>query len=296
MRWHVITGEYPPQPGGVSDYTREVAHGLVAAGDQVEVWAPPCSQEIDSDQTVRVHRLPDRFGARSIAIMQKSLRLSSQTRVLVQYVPHAYGWKAMNVPLCVWLAARCRKSLSVMFHEVSYPIAREQSLRHNLLGVVTRSMALLLAAASQQVMVATPAWERLLRPALRGGANIQWSPVPSNIPVVAEPGSVEAIRSKFTTPGSSLVGHFGTYGPLVADSLIQIFPMVLSENREVPLLLLGRGGEAFRDDLVRVHPQLASRIHATGGLPSSDLSRHIAACDLFVQYYPDGVTCRRGSI
>ena len=40
MQWHILTGEYPPQPGGVSDYTRMVAEGLAAAGDEVVVWAP----------------------------------------------------------------------------------------------------------------------------------------------------------------------------------------------------------------------------------------------------------------
>ena len=40
MQWHILTGEYPPQPGGVSDYSRMVAHGLAAAGDEVVVWAP----------------------------------------------------------------------------------------------------------------------------------------------------------------------------------------------------------------------------------------------------------------
>ena len=39
--WNIITGEYPPQPGGVSDYTRLVAHGLADAGDEVCVYAPP---------------------------------------------------------------------------------------------------------------------------------------------------------------------------------------------------------------------------------------------------------------
>jgi hypothetical protein len=31
LRWHIITGEYPPQPGGVSDYTRLVARGWQTA-------------------------------------------------------------------------------------------------------------------------------------------------------------------------------------------------------------------------------------------------------------------------
>ena len=38
-RWAILTGEYPPQFGGVSDYTRNVATGLVAAGDVVTVYA-----------------------------------------------------------------------------------------------------------------------------------------------------------------------------------------------------------------------------------------------------------------
>ena len=37
VTWQVITGEYPPQPGGVGDYTAQVAAGLAAAGDEVHV-------------------------------------------------------------------------------------------------------------------------------------------------------------------------------------------------------------------------------------------------------------------
>ena len=159
-----------------------------------------------------------------------------------------------------------------MFHEVSYPISRTQSLRHNLLGLMTRVMAWTLAGSAQEVMVATPEWERLLRPALARGVNVQWSPVPSNVPVVTDLASARATKSRFAAPGGPLLGHFGTYGPLVADPLMNIFPMVMSENRDLSLLLLGRGGEAFRDRLVREHPRIACRVYATGGLSSADPS------------------------
>ena len=45
-RWHVITGEYPPQPGGVSDYSRLVARRLAAEGirfTQAYAASPLCS-------------------------------------------------------------------------------------------------------------------------------------------------------------------------------------------------------------------------------------------------------------
>jgi len=296
LRWQVITGEYPPQRGGVSDYTHGVAHGLLAAGDQVEVWAPPCREEIDADETIRVHRLPDHFGLRSIAAMQRRFRLSPETRVLLQFVPHAFGWKAMNLPLCIWLAAHYRKYLSVTFHEVSYPISKEQSVRHNLLGVVTRMMALTLARSAREIIVTTPAWEQLLGQSIARERKTRWVPVPSNIPVVSDPPGSDAIRSRFAASGRPLLGHFGTYGSLVSDPLMRILPMILYHNLELPLLLLGRGSEAFRDRLVRDNPRIANRTYAVGELPAGDLSRHVAACDLFVQYYPDGITCRRTSL
>ena len=40
-RWHILTCEYPPQSGGVSDYTYLVAKGLAELNDQVHVGAPP---------------------------------------------------------------------------------------------------------------------------------------------------------------------------------------------------------------------------------------------------------------
>ena len=47
-RWAILTGEYPPQAGGVSDYTRLVAEGLAAVGDEVAVYAPPQGHGPDS--------------------------------------------------------------------------------------------------------------------------------------------------------------------------------------------------------------------------------------------------------
>ncbi len=34
MEWHIVTGEYPPHLGGVSDYTYQVSQEFAKAGDQ----------------------------------------------------------------------------------------------------------------------------------------------------------------------------------------------------------------------------------------------------------------------
>ncbi|MFL6255100.1 MAG: glycosyltransferase, partial [Pyrinomonadaceae bacterium] len=80
-------------------------------------------------------------------------------------------------------------------------------------------------------------------------------------------------------------------------TLRELLPRLLSnEEARCAVLLLGRGSEAMRAELLRTHPELAGRIHATGTLPPAALSRHLAACDLLLQPYPDGVSTRRTSV
>src|SRR5699024_933009 len=143
-------------------------------------------------------------------------------RLLVQYVPHAFGYKAMNVPLCLWLAARGRRfPLSVMFHEVAFPLRPGQPLRHQLLARVNRYMARLLTRSSARVFASTPQWGELLAQIVRVPVPFEWVPIPSNLPTDAEPERVRTARDQFLPAGSAdvLIGHFGTYGPATLDLL-----------------------------------------------------------------------------
>jgi glycosyltransferase involved in cell wall biosynthesis len=47
--------------------------------------------------------------------------------------------------------------------------------------------------------------------------------------------------------------------------------------------------------LVRRNPAIAARLHVTGELLGEHLSRHLSACDLMIQPYPDGISARRTS-
>jgi hypothetical protein len=91
VHWQLITGEYPREPGGVSDYTRLVARGLVEAGDDVDVWAPPCAKPGPSDAGVNVHRLRGRFDPRSLAVLSTAARserlpIPSTVPAVLEYV------------------------------------------------------------------------------------------------------------------------------------------------------------------------------------------------------------------
>src|SRR5437588_818960 len=103
-RWAILTGEYPPQPGGVSDYARLIATGLAAVGDEVHVWTPPCDGPTPVDPGVRVHRLGDHYLRRGRRQLQRGLsQIDPSHRVLAQYVPQAFGCRGMNVGFALML-------------------------------------------------------------------------------------------------------------------------------------------------------------------------------------------------
>ena len=228
-----------------------------------------------------------------MTILGRALSERNGSRILVQYVPQAFGFKAMNLPFCYWLYMQRRWNITVMFHEVAFQRRMAQSLRHNLLGEVTSLMAMLVARSAQRIFVSCPAWEERLRPLVRGAKAIEWLPVPSNVPPVSDPEATEAIRVKYAA-GGLLVGHFGTYGLKIRDYLEVALPELL-QDRRVSVILLGGGSASFRKALVSRHPAIVATLHATDELPSEDLSRHLSACDLMIQPYPDGISARRSS-
>jgi glycosyltransferase involved in cell wall biosynthesis len=295
--WAILTGEYPPQLGGVSDYTRLVANGLAAAGDEVHVWAPPCAEGPPDDPGVSVHRLPDHFGFKSRGVLNRQLkRLAQPYRLLVQYVPHAFGWKALNVPFCHWLLRR-QEPVWVMFHEVAFPLGWSQPLRHNLLGFGTRWMASMNGRAAQRCFVSIPAWERLLRRIGLVQVPITWLPVPSNLPTQVSGEAVRTLRYRLAADSDMmLVGHFGTYGELIAGILQEILPTVLKRDPKRLALLIGKNSQRFRQQLVKNHEELADRVVAVEGLSRDQVAAHLAACDCLVQPYPDGASSRRSSL
>lgn len=292
--WHIITGEYPPQPGGVSDYTRRVARGLTGAGDRVDVWAPPAGQPEHDDAGIAVRRLPDRFGPRSLRLLTRELdRQPEPRRLLVQYVPHAFGWKAANVPFCLWLQSRRRDSVWVMFHEVAFPFDRDETVSRNALAAVNRLMASMVASSAERAFVSIPGWEPAVRAMLGSNKPVEWLPVPSAIPVVSDPEASAAVRSRYAGR-QPFIGHFGTHGAAIRTLLAESIPSLVT-MADCHVMLIGRRSDEARRELVARHPALDGRLHATGLLPDEAVSIHVAACDLMLQPYPDGVSSRRTS-
>jgi glycosyltransferase involved in cell wall biosynthesis len=296
--WHLVTGEYPPLLGGVGDYTARLAAALAGEGVEVHVWAPADER---TEGGVRVHDV-GAFDREGLEVLDRGLEawLAPRT-LLIQYVPHAFGRKGANLAFCRWALNRSRQmrdDVRVMFHEPFFPFGW-QSPRRNALAAVNRVMAMLLLRAVSRAYVSTPAWETLLRPfAPRGLGPMTWLPIPSTIPAVDDPEAVAVLRARLRGKGDGrpIVGHFGTYGGLIAPLLEPALLAVLAPPSRTVALLLGEGGPEFAERLQAAEPDLRGRIVAPGYLSPEQVSIHLQACDVVVQPYPDGASARRTTL
>ena len=297
-QWHLVTGEFPPVPGGVSDYTRAVAMGLAAAGDGVDVWCPAAAGPCDDPAGVRVHRLPGHWTSGDTRLADAGLdAMPAPRHLLVQWVPHAFGRRSMNVGFCRWVRRRARRGdvVDLMVHEPFLSFG-EGPLRYDAVAAVHRVMAATLLGAARRVWVSIPAWAARLRPWSFGRAPaFCWLPVPSTLPVSGDQALVARVRDAVGGHGV-LVGHFGTYDAPTRRQLQAIVPGLLRAAVGARLLMLGRGSDAASESLRRALPDLRDRIAGAGALGAAELSAHLQACDLMLQPYIDGASTRRTTL
>jgi glycosyltransferase involved in cell wall biosynthesis len=299
--WHILTGEYPPRPGGIADYTRSVAGGLARSGAEVHVWCPDAEGEAPAEEPgVAVHRILGRRSRADLARLGAELdTFAPPRRLLVQYATNPWGFRGANVGFCRWLVRRRRlgDDIRTMVHEAFYPWKLRDRPTRWVLAAAHRLMLRSLLAASSRVYYSMPYWEPRLRAyEPRPRRPMVWLPIPSSVPLVAGPAGVAALRQRLAPGGRLIVGNFGTYGPDLRAQLHRILAPLLTNHTDRVGLLIGRGGRVLADELRAAHPGLADRLVATGGLPAGALSLYLQVCDVLVQPYEFGVSSRRSTV
>ena len=258
MQLHLLTGEYPPEPGGVADYTALLAKALAELGEDVHVWT---SSQADSNFAetpgVTVHRVAGSWSRSDLGRLGEALDGFPSPRRL-------------------------------LFHELWYEFDPRDKPTRLIFPVVQRLMVRNVMNASTLAYASIPAWREWLKTSWIGlGKPSIWLPVPSNIPFVHDPERVAEIRRELAPDGRPILGSFGTFHGLIGTMLAD----ALSHLKSSPcMVVMGRGSAEF---LPRV-AGLPDR-KATGPLSSRETSLYLQACDLMIQPYPDGISSRRGS-
>ena len=97
---------------------------------------------------VTVHPALGRLSRRDLRAVDRLLdRFPAPRRLLVQWVPHGFGYRSMNVGFCLWLGRRARRGdrVEIMVDE-PYLAFGEGALRWSAAAAVHRVMTIILVS------------------------------------------------------------------------------------------------------------------------------------------------------
>lgn len=276
-----VSGEYPPDVGGVGDYTHRLRHALASQGWRSTVLSRRQVRHWDARALVWLLRTAPRYGL-----------------VHIQFQAGAYDLLG-DVCLMPTLLRRLRPRVRVVttFHDtrVPYLFARAGRLR--------RAAVNLLAASSDAVIAAD---ERDLESLGSSPTRQHQVPIGANIDRAPGAGYDRAVfRTRLGLTHASLaIVYFGLLNHSKGlDLLLDAFDRILRDTPNARLLLLGGeiGASDPTDRLTanRLHARLdalGARVVRTGWLQPEALSRYLLAGDVALLAYADGASPRRGSL
>jgi hypothetical protein len=161
---------------------------------------------------------------------------------------------------------------------------------------VQRLMAGILLRSSSRTYISTEQWRSYLSSYAPAGMTFTVLPIPSTLPDDPPAAAVAEWRARLSAGFEHVAVHFGTYGEHIATELGPMIPALLNRDAALRFICIGRGSEAFVDGLVAQHSSLSGRVHGTGALDRSAAAAALAAGDIALQPFPDGVTTRRTSV
>jgi glycosyltransferase involved in cell wall biosynthesis len=268
-----VTGEYPPDVGGVADYTRRLRDELEVRGWRSNVLSRTHVKRWDARSLLAVLRAAPRAGV-----------------VHIQFQAAAFDLLG-DVCVMPMLLHRVRPNVKVVttFHDTRVPYLFPKA------GPWRAKAVRLLARSSDAVVAAD---ERDLRMLGVGGFSV---PIGSNVDCSPPAGfNREEFRSAHfdASPETLVVAYFGMLN--ASKGLDLLFDTFARFPEDARLLLLG--GEVGASDptnavtAAQVHRRMGPRVIQTGWLQSSALSSHLVAADVALLPYADGASARRGSL
>ncbi len=294
MRIDIVCAALPPKLDGIGDYTANLT-SEIAKSCQVRILttAGPytpipgvCIEEVFSVEE------PE-----SVRNLVHSIEADPPDCLLVQFNQFSYGRWGWNPYLPLTLR-RLRRQFPnmrqvVMMHEDFVPII---NWKFAIMTTWQRWQFRALGCNADVVLFSIDPWAQRYR-SWFPGRTVVHLPVGSNISPVSI--SREEARQRLGIgQETAVIGLFGTahatrllgMARAVAEAATASARSPVSRYRDIMVLYIGPHGDAVRTAMAG-HPMITD-----GPLPSDEVSRRLAAIDVYLAPYQDGVSTRRGAM
>lgn len=228
--------------------------------------------------------------ADAAAPLHEALRRSGADELALQYNPFSYGhWGVAPGLLAELIAARRRGALRRLVLVVHEPFVVMPGLRYTLMGAVQRRQLGALMRLADAVLATSEEWLAVLA-GVNPRKRVVVLPVGSNMP--DRRAERAAARAALGASRETLV--ISTFGMARPQQLLghvaAVVAAALDDGHRIVFVSLGDAP----DELLLRHSRL--RVVCPGAQEAGDLARLLAASDLFLAPYADGVSTRRTTL
>ncbi len=290
MRIGLISGEFPPLPGGIGDFSALLAAGLKARGQDVYLFSRAGSKSADLPLRAVKH-----WGLSSLLHLRAWARENALDIVNLQFQTAAY---AMS-PWVHFLPAVLGAPLVTTFHDLRFPYLFPKA------GPLRDWIVLRLARSSAGIITTNQA--DAARLAFLPRRRI--IPIGSSVPRrPSDPSARAALRQELGTDKNSfLLGHFGFINALKGvEYLLEAVARLRAANYDLRLVFIGRrknSSDQAADATYQLELDqrlealgLTEAVHWTGFLPAAAVAAYFNAVDLMTLPFTDGASWRRSSL
>ena len=290
MRIGLISGEFPPMPGGVGHFSRILAEQLQAQGRAVQVFSRAGSSSDQLEITT-----VSGWGLNTVSKIKTWANDNELDVINVQFQTAAYDMS----PWIHFLPSMLDQPIVTTFHDLRHPYLFPKA------GRLRDWTVMHLAQSADGVIATNPEdAQKLARVPM-----LSVIPIGSSIPCEVSNGSSTAHWREKLGAGDStiLVGHFGFIKEIKGiDYLIDALADLRKKGFDFRLLFIGGQSNTVDDGLGdNYHEQLETRIREhglnddvywTGYLPEAEVAACFKAVDLVALPFLDGASYRRSSL
>lgn len=293
MRIGIVTGEYPPQQGGIGDYSHILARTLASRGHSVHVYSHHAT--VENDPAIVLTAAARRWGLFDLRALARWARQKRLDVLNVQYQTAAFGMS----PWLHFLPEFVRGvPVVTTFHDLMYPYLFPKA------GPLRDWIVMRLANASAGVIATNH--EDMIRLAHLPQAKL--IPIGSNILAAIPPDhdrQAQRMRAR-AADGDLLLAYFGFLNQSKGvDTLIAALAALRADDVPARLVLIGgrvgssdptNAAYANRIDEYIEQQGMASFVYRTGFVADEAVTAWLHAADFVVLPFRDGASYRRGSL
>lgn len=285
MRIALVSGGYPPEPDGIGDHTCHLAREIARA-HQVAVFTTSAIPR-NQDGAVEVSGVFDATAPRSVRALGPAITGWGADRVILQYNPFGFGPRGWNPHLSRFLRTLRAEGIGidVFFHETHVPPRIGKFL---VLFAYQYPQFAAVCRSASRIFVSTGRWIPQVR-RIRRDVTPRLVPIGSNI--ARATAAREVLRRKLGQSGTLLVVFGSAHPSRLIDWIAAAAAEVAQRQPDTTLVYIGEDGSLMRRACADRLPVIDR-----GFLPADEAGEQIAACDVMLAPFIDGLSTRRGSV